>query len=60
MADTRYIVHYYSGYGAVSDTAKETKAFDDAVTECGIMGVVVFIPTADAIRRDLGRNHVHG
>ncbi len=24
------------------------------------MGVVVFIPTADAIRRDSGRNHVHG
>ncbi len=28
--------------------------------DCGIMGVVVFIPTADAIRRDSGRNNVHG
>ncbi len=36
---------------------KQTKAlFDNAVTECGIMGVVLFIPTADAIRWDPGRN----
>uniref|UniRef100_A0A672R0B2 TATA-binding protein-associated factor 172-like n=1 Tax=Sinocyclocheilus grahami TaxID=75366 RepID=A0A672R0B2_SINGR len=29
----------------------------ESMSECGIMGVVVFIPTADAIRRDSGRNH---
>ncbi len=41
--------------------SKETKAwFDDIVIKCGIMGVVIFIPTADEIRQDSGRNHVHG
>ncbi len=33
---------------------KETKAeFDDAVTQCGIMGVVVFIPTADGTQAEI-------
>ncbi len=40
----------YVRFRRVFNANRETKAsFDDVVSECGIMGVVVFIPTADAI-----------
>ncbi len=60
----QYVICYiyvFAARGRVFKTNKETKAqLDDAVTECGIMRVFIFIPTADAIRQDSGRNYVHG
>ncbi len=52
-----YVIFYlmslkaqYVSFRRVFKANREPKAsFDDVVAECGIMGVVVFIPAADAI-----------